>query len=171
MRHRVGPTTARLPISICVTGLVVATFGLTGPASVAAIAPIARAAKTVNLVESAHLTFDPALERGSEIGERGQATGTYNAPVEVILTIHPHSVTAVVTIFPHGGSITGLGNANYKIVNNVGYFGGTFTLTRGTGKYRHVANVANKPLGISGRINRENYALFVKANGPAVVPS
>jgi hypothetical protein len=84
-----------------------------------------------------------------------------------ILTIHPKSVTAVVTIYPQGGSITGTANANYVVKNSVGYFGGTFTLGRATGKYKRLTEINGKPFGISGTINRYSFAMEVKAHGEA----
>lgn len=126
---------------------------------------LAKDAKAVYLVEQARLKL--ATEHGATITERGRATGTYHAPVVAVFTIRPKSVTAHVTIYPTGGSITGSANANYKIVKNLGYFGGTFTLGRGTGKYAHVAEIKHKALGISGIINRLNFETEVKANGEA----
>jgi hypothetical protein len=120
----------------------------------------AKEAKTVDLVENGELKF--IGEEGSALDERGHATGTYDAPVSATLTIHPTYVTAVVTVFPHGGSISGTAQANYIVKNSVGYFGGTFTITHGTGSFRHASG---KALGISGTINRYTFATTVKAHG------
>jgi hypothetical protein len=142
-----------------------ATLGITAQASGGAYAPTASAARRVSLVETAHLKF--TAEHGSALAEQGQATGTYNAPVRVTLTIHPKSVTATVTIYPSGGSITGAASATYIVKGSTGYFGGTFTLGHGTGKFSHISEVNGKPLGISGRINRNSFAMEVKAHGEA----
>jgi hypothetical protein len=141
-----------------------ATAALSTPALGTGNAP-AKDARTVYLVEHAHLRL--VSEHGATITEHGKATGTYNAPVVAVFTIRPKSVIAHVTIYPTGGSITGNANANYKIVGNLGYFGGTFTLGRGTGKYAHVAEINHKPLGVSGVINHYNFETEVKANGEA----
>jgi hypothetical protein len=106
-------------------------------------------------------------ERGSTLIERGTAYGTYTATMIVALSIHTKSVTATVTIYPRGGSITGSATASYKIVKNLGYFGGTLSLGRGSGRYSHIAEVGGKPLGVSGVINRYNFEVEVKANGEA----
>jgi hypothetical protein len=145
--------------------LVATTIGITAQASGGTDKPTARVAKRVSLVETAHLKFSG--ENGSALSERGKATGTYNAPVTVTLTIHPKSVTAVVTIYPTGGSISGTANANYVVKGAYGYFGGTFTLRRGTGKYSHISEVNGKPLGFSGKIERTSFAMEVKAHGEA----
>ncbi|HEV3093333.1 MAG TPA: hypothetical protein VGY30_02335 [Solirubrobacteraceae bacterium] len=106
-------------------------------------------------------------ERGSTLIERGTAYGTYTATMVADLTIRSKSVTATVTIYPRGGSITGSANTTYTIVKNLGYFGGTLSLGRGSGRYSHIAEVKHKPLGVSGVINRMNLEVEVKANGEA----
>jgi hypothetical protein len=154
----VGRSLAAWGVALSLTAI-----GLATPASGGT--PSAREARRVMLVETAHLKF--TSEHGSALAERGRATGTYNAPVSVLLTIHPKSVTAVVTISPSGGSISGTANANYIVKGSNGYFGGTFTLRKGTGKYSHISEVKGKPLGISGVINRISFAMEVKAHGEA----
>jgi len=126
-------------------------------------APVASAARRSYLNEKARLRF--SSEHGSTLVERGYAYGTYDGAVVADLTIHSKSVDATVTLYPHGGSITGSADASYRVVKNLGYFGGTFNLGRGSGKFGHVAEVGHKPLGISGVINRYNFELEVKANG------
>jgi hypothetical protein len=151
----------------CALALASVALGIAARAADGTGGALAKAARRVSLVETAHLKL--TAERGAALVERGQAVGTYNAPVAVTLTIHPKSVTASVTIYPAGGSISGSANANYVIKNSVGYFGGTFTLGHGTGKFRHIAEVNGKPLGISGSINRFSFAMEVKAHGEANV--
>lgn len=143
--------------------LVVVVVGLTGRASGRQAGPVAREAGRVNLLESAQLKL--AGEQGETLIEHGYATGTYDAPVTVRFTLHPRSVTAVVTIFPHGGSIEGVAQANYVVKGSVGYFGGSLALGRGTGSYSHISEIGGKALGVSGTINRYSFALTVKAHG------
>jgi hypothetical protein len=150
---------------MCALALITAAFGLTAQASGTTGSPIAKEAKKVYLVEVAQLKL--AREEGAALIERGHATGTYNAPVTTIFAIHPRSMTAVVTIFPRGGSITGTAHASYIVKGSTGYFGGTFTLGRGTGSYSHISEVNGKPLGISGTVNRYSFAMVVKAHGEA----
>ena len=164
MQRIQGKAAAGRSLAACGLALFAA-IGLTAQASGGTGKPAAREARRVLLVETAHLKF--TAEHGSALAERGRATGTYNAPVAVTLTIHPKSVTAVVTIYPTGGSISGVANANYTIKGSYGYFGGTLTLRRGTGKYSHISEVNGKPLGFSGSINHYNFAMEVKAHGEA----
>jgi hypothetical protein len=160
MRQNLGSNTALLMVWACMAALIATFVGLAAQASGTTVKPIARAAKTVDLVESARLEL--AHEEGSALTERGHATGTYNTPVTATFTIHPKVITAIVTIYPHGGSITGSAHANYVVQNSTGYFGGTLTVTRGTGAYRHASG---KALGFSGTINRYTFASTVKAHG------
>jgi len=149
----------------CGLMLAAAATGIAAQASGGTGKPVATVARRISLQETAHLKF--TAEHGSALTEQGRATGTYNAPVTVTLTIHPKSVTALVTIYPSGGSISGTANANYVVKGLYGYFGGTFTLRRGTGKYSHLSEVNGKPLGISGKIARTSFAMEVKAHGEA----
>lgn len=170
MTRRKGSIPAILACSICALALAPGGAGAVAGASRTARTPTkARAARlravgvqarTIDLVESARLAF--LSEDGAAIVEHGQAAGTYNAPVTASFTIHPKSVTASVTVYPHGGSITGVAKANYVVQNSVGYFGGTFEITRGTGSFAHASG---KDLGISGTINRYTFAVTVKAHG------
>ncbi len=160
MRRNIGTVSALLAIPLCASALL---GGAAGPAALASVTkndPTGRQARVIDLMESAHLAF--VSENGAALVERGQAAGTWNAPVTASFTIHPKEVNASVTVYPHGGSITGVAHANYIVQNNVGYFGGTFVVTRGTGSFAHASG---KALGISGMINRYNFATTVKAHG------
>lgn len=156
---------ARRTISSCGLALVATAVALGASASGSDGSPTARSARVVHLQEHGRLRF--SSERGATLIERGTAYGTYTAAMVADLTIHSKSVTATVTIYPRGGSITGSANTTYRIVKNLGYFGGTLNLGRGTGRYSHIAEVNHKPLGISGIINRYNFEVEVKASGEA----
>jgi hypothetical protein len=165
MRALRSPIPARRMISACGPALAVAAVTLSASAWGSAGRPAAHAARTIHIQEHGRLKF--ISERGVALIERGTAYGTYTATMIVDLTIRSKSVSATVVIYPHGGTITGSANASYKIVKNLGYFGGTLNLGRGTGKYSHIAEVGHRPLGISGVINRENFEVEVKAAGEA----
>jgi hypothetical protein len=160
MQRVLGAIPSRLTVSICATVLAATAVGLPAHASGTLDHVMARQARKMYLSENAQLRF--THEDGSALVEHGSATGTYNAPVTAILTIHPTSVTAIVTLFPKGGSLTGTAQANYIVKGSIGYFGGTLRITGGTGTYRHASG---KALGISGTINRENFNMTVKAHG------
>lgn len=130
-------------------------------ASPAASADVfAHDARTVYLNEYASLRL--ASEHESSIAERGQGWGTFRAPITAILTIHPEHVSATFTIYPKGGSVTGRASARYIVRGSTGYYGGTLTIIKGTGIYRHASG---SNLGVSGTISRQTFALSVKAHG------
>lgn len=122
--------------------------------------PVALAAGRVYLVENAQLHL--SKEDSLSIGERGQATGTFDAPATCHLNLTPRHVTAFFTIYPKGGSISGTAQASYVVRNSIGYYGGALTITGGTGTYRHASGTN---IGISGTISHLTYALTVKAHG------
>jgi hypothetical protein len=123
--------------------------------------PLARAAREVNLQETGHL--HAIGEPGTTIIERGDATGTFNCSIAGRLTIvSANKVTATFTVKPRGGSITGRGSARFAQQGANGYFGGTISITSGTGSYAHTAGTN---IGISGVISRETFALTVHVHG------
>jgi hypothetical protein len=156
---------ARRTVLFCGLAPAAAAAALAAPASGSDPSTMARPARVVHMQEHGRLKF--ISERGNTLIERGTAYGTYTATMVADLTVRSKSVTATVTIYPRGGSITGAANANYTIVKNLGYFGGTLSLGRGSGRYSHIAEVNHKPLGVSGVINRMNLEVEVKASGEA----
>lgn len=123
--------------------------------------PFAWAARDLSLQETGHL--HAVGEPGTTILERGHATGTLSGSITGRLAIvSANRVTATFTVRPSGGSITGRGSARFEQQGANGYFGGTLSITNGTGSYAH-ASGAN--LGISGVISRETFALTVHVHG------
>lgn len=146
--------------------LAILASGLTLQTSTAAGHRMASEASKVYLVENAQLRVAHNNEDESTIGERGQATGTFNATVTAALTLVPSHVTATFTIYPDGGSISGIARANYIVKNSIGYFGGTFMITHGTGTYKHASGT---DVGFSGTINRQNFNMSIKVHGWATL--
>jgi hypothetical protein len=161
MGRSAGSRSRGLLILVCVAGLVAAAIAASAQASASTVKLAAKAARTVSLAETAHLEFSKQEVPGSEIAESGRATGTYNAPVVAGLTIHAHSVTAVVTVFLKGGSITATANASFEFTGAVGNFHGTLTVSHATGTYRH----ATGHLTFTGAINRNTYKMWSVTSG------
>ena len=88
------------------------------------------------------------------------------APVTAALTLVPSHVTAAFAIYPHGGSIGGIAHASYILKNSIAYFGGTLTITRGTGAYR---GASGTNVGFSGWIDRQNFSMSIKVHGWVVL--
>jgi hypothetical protein len=123
--------------------------------------PSAHAARTVFLYENAYLRLTHTNNE-STLNERGNAYGTFRAPLTAFLRVSAEHVNAVFTIYPRGGSITGKASASFKVQGHTCYYGGLLTITQGTGPYRHASG---KNIGISGTIDRISFALTVKAKG------
>jgi hypothetical protein len=123
--------------------------------------PLARAAREVNLQETGHL--HAVGEPGTTVIERGSAIGTFDCSITVHLTIvSANKVTAIFTVRPKGGSVTGRGSAQFAQKGADGYFGSTIAITGGTGTYAHASGTN---IGISGVISRETFALTVHVHG------
>jgi hypothetical protein len=125
-----------------------------------AFGPKALAAGRVYLVENA--TLHLSGEGETTLSERGEAAGTFDAPLTAHLNLSIGHVTGLFTIYPKGGSISGMAQARYAVRGSVGYYGGTLTITRGTGTYKHASG---SDIGISGTINHLTFVLTVKAHG------
>lgn len=166
------PATA---VRLATLALLLAAAGLTGATPVVASAgpvryasasaarhssPRAHAARSVYLREVGHLRYLRGNE--STLYEHGNASGTFHGPVTAQLRISAERVSAVFTIYPRGGSVTGRASARFIIKGHTGYYGGTLNIVHGTGVYRHASG---KKIGISGTIDRYSFALLVKANG------
>jgi len=122
---------------------------------------LARAARELDLQETGRL--HAVGEPGSTFIERGSAVGTFNTSIAGRLTIvSSNRVTATFTVKPKGGSITGRGAARFAQKGAYGYFGGTISITGGTGSYAHASGTN---IGISGAISRETFALTVHVHG------
>jgi len=123
--------------------------------------PPAHTAREVSLQETGHL--HSINDAASAFNEQGHATGTYDCAITVQLTIvSVYRVTATFTVNPKGGTISGTGSARFKAQGANGYFGGTISITRGTGTYKHATGTN---IGISGIINRETFKLTVHVHG------
>ncbi|MDQ6810527.1 MAG: autotransporter [Actinomycetota bacterium] len=120
----------------------------------------AHAARTVNLSEYARL--HRTSSGGVHLNEQGYATGTINGTIYLHLKISEHHVSAEVSIYPHGGSLTATGTASYHVNGGYAPFSGTLTVQRGTGTYAHAQSGS---LRFTGSIQRSNDAVTVQLSG------
>lgn len=126
--------------------------------------PTAHSAKTISLDESGslHLTS----KNGFTLNERGAASGTVSGTIYVHLNIvSSNRVTAELSIYPHGGSLTAQGSASYHKESTLARFSGTISIERGTGSY---AQAHGSGLSFTGTIQRSNDAVTVHVAGRAV---
>jgi hypothetical protein len=112
--------------------------------------PRARTARTLNVTDTAHVHLVSETESGALV-EEGKATGALLGTVKVQISISA-TITATFTISNHYGSITGHGSGKLNGTGEQASFGGSMTVTRGTGRYAH----AHGHGGFYGTIDREN---------------
>jgi hypothetical protein len=134
---------------------------LLGPTAVGA-RPVAIAARTISLSESAHLHL--TSKHAFTLNEEGAVTGTIRGTIFIHLHIanNQGGVTAEVNIYPHGGSLSGSGSASYRVEGAEAAFSGRLSITRGTGSY---AGARASSLRFTGSIERRNDAAVVQLSG------
>jgi hypothetical protein len=126
-------------------------------------APTSLAAKTFSLNENGNLHL--TSKQGFTLNEGGPASGTVSGTIYVHLKIVSSThVTAEISIYPHGGSITCSGSAGYKREGSTANFSGALSIDRGTGSY---AKARGSGLSFSGTIQRSNDAITVHVSGTA----
>jgi hypothetical protein len=134
-----------------------------GPGVSQAAAPIRLASRTFSLNESSNLHL--TSKRGFTLNEQGSASGTVKGPIYVHMRIVSTTrVTAEVSIYPRGGSISGYATAGYHREKTTAHFSGSLSINRGTGTYNHAHGSG---LSFSGTIQRSNDAITVRVGGTA----
>jgi hypothetical protein len=119
------------------------------------------AARTISLNETGRL--HRTSHAGLKLNEQGTASGTIRGPIYIHLdVVSPNRVTAEVSIYPSGGSLTGSGSANYSVDGGTASFSGTLAISRGTGSY---AGAHSSGLSFSGTIQRLSGGVTVHLSG------
>ncbi|HEX5852321.1 MAG TPA: autotransporter, partial [Solirubrobacteraceae bacterium] len=127
----------------------------------AATRPVAHAARTFTLNERGRLHL--TSHRGFTLNEKGTATGTIAGSIYIHLhVVSTNRVTAEVSIYPKGGSLTGRASASYHPAGSVASFSGTMSIVGGSGRYAHAHGSG---LSFSGTIQRTNDAVTVRVSG------
>ena len=126
-----------------------------------AASPTAVASRSFSLNESGNLHL--TSKRGFTLNEQGEASGTATGTIYVHLRIISTTrVSADVSIYPTGGSISGEGTASYHREGTTAHFSGSLSIDRGTGSYNHAQGSG---LSFSGTIQRSNDAVTVLVRG------
>ncbi len=134
-----------------------ATVAISAAGILTVIAGVA-AARTLNASDEAHLHLIHAS--GSQLIEEGRATGAIPGTVKASFTVEA-TVAGTFTIYTRGGSITGRGSGTLRGTGTYASFGGSLTVTGGTGRYKH----AHGSGGLYGTVNRRTEALVVQITG------
>ncbi len=119
---------------------------------------LARASRTLNATDAAHLHL--VKSPGSLILEEGPASGALSGTVKARCNVGP-TITANFTIYTHSGSISGHGSGKLNTSGAEPSFGGSMTVTSGTGRYAH----AHGHGGFYGVLNRKTEALTIQTTG------
>jgi hypothetical protein len=124
----------------------------------------AHSARSLNVTDTAHVHLIAETESG-ELVEEGEAKGALPGTVKVQLSIAA-TINASFTIRNHYGSLSGRGSGAIHGTGEKASFGGSMTVTRGTGRYAH----AHGHGGFYGTIDRENthYPAVVQTTGTLV---
>jgi hypothetical protein len=155
------PTRRR--ISSAGAALLLAAFcahvALAAPAPTPAVPPAARAARTLGVNDTGYLHLLNAS--GSILSEEGPVSGTLPGTTRVRLDVGA-TVTASFTIKPRGGgSIIGRGSAILHSSSRYSSFGGSLSVSHGTGRYAHAHGVGK----LYGVIDRRTDNLTVQTIG------
>jgi hypothetical protein len=132
---------------------------LAGPTS--SRAATGRAAGDLSLSDTGHLHL--TSHHSFTLNEVGSASGTISGTIYIHLSVvSTNRVTAEVSLYPSGGSLTGYASASYRSSGGVASFSGTMSVTRGTGRYDHAHGSG---LSFTGTIQRVNDAITVRVSG------
>jgi hypothetical protein len=107
---------------------------------------------------TAHLRYLTA--RGAYLLEEGSASGPLAGIVKARVRFTA-DISGSFAFYPHGGSISGYGSAKLHESGPYVSFGGTVTITGGTGRYVH----AHGGGGLYGVYNRRTLALTIQTTG------
>jgi hypothetical protein len=129
-----------------------------GAGSAKAGGPRARAARTLNITDTAKMHYTSGS--GSLLHETGSASGTLPGSMKADCSIGA-TLTANFTIYTSGGTITGRGTGTPHGSGTYESFAGTLVATGGTGRYAH----SHGHGGFYGTFDRKNYDLTVQTTG------
>ena len=128
------------------------------PRTQAARSPRTQAARSLTIDDTGHLRLIHAS--GQVLSEAGAISGTLPGTAKVSLNVG-ETVTASFTIYAHDGSITGHGHATLHSSGRYSSFGGTLSVTGGTGRFAHAHGSGE----LYGAIERKSDALTVQTRG------
>jgi hypothetical protein len=118
----------------------------------------ARMARTERLTMTVHLRYVTA--RGAYLLEEGSASGPLAGTVKAHVRFTA-DISGSFEFYPHDGSISGYGSARLHESGTYVSFGGTVTITGGTGRYAHARGGG----GLYGVYNRRTLALTIQTTG------
>jgi hypothetical protein len=127
-------------------------------ASAGLLACAAAQARTANGTDTAHLHL--VHQRESLLYEEGFAAGALPGRMRAWVTVGS-TIAGNCTIYTAHGSIAGRGTATPHGFGRYQSFSGTFSVTGGSGRYRHAHGRTN----LYGTFDRRTFALVVQTTG------
>jgi hypothetical protein len=157
-----GATGSHSPTAVALAATMLVCAGtVVGAGISSASAPVAVPYRTISLNETGRLHL--TSKHGFTLNEEGSAVGTIRGKIYLHLKIvSTNRVTAEVSIYPSGGSLTGYAAAAYHVAGATASFSGSMSIARGTGRYRHAHGSG---LGFNGTIKRSTDAVTVYLTG------
>lgn len=148
----------RVALAMATALAAIAVCGSTGASARIATA---RAASTLALNDTGRLHL--TSHHGFTLNEQGSASGTISGTIYIHLNVvSTNHVTAEISIYPSGGSLTGEATASYHPSGAVATFSGTMKVERGSGRY---SGAHGSGLSFSGTVERTNDAVTVRVSG------
>jgi hypothetical protein len=121
----------------------------------------AHAARTVSLNDTGNL--HKTSKHGFNLYESGNASGSISGTISLHLdVINTNKVTAELTVYPKGSSLTGKASGSYRTNGGTASFSGTLTITHGSGSY---SGAHGSGISFSGTIQRSNDSMTVHVDG------
>ena len=121
----------------------------------------AHAARTVSLNDTGNM--HKTAKHGFNLYESGSASGSISGSISLHLdVISTNKVTAELTVYPRGGSLTGKASGSYRNNGGTASFSGTLSIIHGTGSY---SGAHGSGISFSGTIQRSNDSMTVRVNG------
>jgi hypothetical protein len=121
----------------------------------------AHAARTISLNDSGSL--HKTSKHGFNLYESGNASGSISGTISLHLdVVSTNKVTAELTVYPKGGSITGKATGSYRTNGGTASFSGTLAVDHGTGSY---SGAHGSGISFSGTIQRSDDSMTVRVHG------
>lgn len=151
----------RAPIAM-LSAVAVVGAAAVGTGAAGAAGPSAKAARTLNLSDSANLRLNN--HKGVELKESGTAHGNLPGSIYIQLRLaSSKSVTAKIQVYPSGGSITASASATYRVVtSSSASFSGSLNITGGSGRY---SKAKGSGLSFTGTVHRPSDSVSVHVSG------
>ncbi len=146
-------------LSVCAAVLALLGGGRQATTANAHAGIVAHAARTLRATDTAHMHRVSCS--CNEILEEGQAKGSLPGSVRAYVTLGAPIVFRFTITVRGVGTLSGQGSGKPNGNPAEPSFGGSMTVTHGTGRYRH----AHGKGGFYGTINRSTYAAVMQTTG------